>query len=82
MKIRAVVIEAVTKKRGIDMPKAESKVKPKRKKKQTSFSQFDMGVGARAAKRKTRVPKDARTITGKRLTSKQRKALVAKNRKR
>ncbi len=50
-------------------------------KKKASFGQFDMGKGSKAAKRKTRVSKDARTITGKKLTAKQRKALAAKNRK-
>ncbi len=55
--------------------------KPK-KKKTASFGQFDMGRGSKAAKRQTTVTRDARTITGQRLTKKQRENIARANRKR
>ncbi len=54
--------------------------KGKQSKKRASFGQFDMGRGTKAAKRKTRVSDDARTITGKRLTRKQRENIARANR--
>ncbi len=56
------------------MPK---KTKPKKK---ASFGQFDGGRGTRAAKAKTKVSSDARTITGAKLSRKQREQIARQNR--
>lgn len=63
------------------MAKAKAKAKAKKKKKVASFGQFDMGRGTKAAKKKTRVSSDARTITGQKLTKRQRQAIEAANRR-
>jgi hypothetical protein len=59
---------------------AEPKAPPK-KKRQTSFGQFDQGRGSAAARRQTVVSRDARTITGQRLTKKQRDNIARQNRR-
>jgi hypothetical protein len=59
---------------------AETKAPPK-KKRQTSFGQFDQGRGSRAARTQHVVSRDARTITGKRLTKKQRDNIARQNRR-
>ncbi|MGI9251827.1 MAG: hypothetical protein ACR2PR_11655 [Pseudohongiellaceae bacterium] len=53
-----------------------------KKKKVTSFSQFDRGAGQKAAKRKVTTSSDPRTITGKRLSKKQRQQIARQNSRR
>ena len=58
---------------------AKAKAKAKKPKKKASFGQFDMGRGSAAAKRQTRMGSDPRTITGERLTTRQRRNIQAQN---
>jgi len=55
--------------------------KKEKRKKTTSFGQFDMGKGSKAAQRQTVVSSDARTITGNRLSKKQKANIARANRK-
>ncbi len=57
---------------------AKPKAKAKRK---TSFGQFDQGRGTRAARHQTTVSSDARTITGAKLSKRQRETIARQNRR-
>lgn len=53
----------------------------KPKKKTASFGQFDMGRGTKAARNKRAASTDQRTLTGRRLTQKQKDNIAHANRK-
>ncbi|MGI9250239.1 MAG: hypothetical protein ACR2PR_03460 [Pseudohongiellaceae bacterium] len=53
-----------------------------KKKKQTSFGQFDGGRGQKAARSRPTMSSDPRTITGQRLTKRQRQNIARQNARR